>query len=126
MTSLRHGSTESSFLKINTAKSNMLQLRFACMVNRHSPSLPSTLSPTALSGGPPDPAPSKHSSSPCSLPMAGAKVSVACGYAMGRGRINMDLTSFIYKEGVALMLVNIFEGTRKEVEKIPLKQNHTV
>lgn len=34
--------------------------------------------------------------------------------------------SFIYKEGVALMLVNIFEGTRKEVEKIPLKQNHTV
>ena len=77
----------------------MLQLRFACLVNRHSPSLPSTLSPTALSGGPPDPAPSKHSSSPCSLPMAGAKVSVACGYAMGRGRINMDLTSFIYKEG---------------------------
>ena len=45
---------------------------------------------------------------------------------MGRGRINMDLTSFIYKEGVALMLVNIFVGTRKEVEKIPLKQNHTV
>lgn len=82
--------------------------------------------PTALSGGPPDPAPSKHSSSPCSLPMAGAKVFVACGYAMGRGRINMDLTSFIYKEGVALMLVKIFEGTRKEVEKIPLKQNHTV
>ena len=58
--------------------------------------------------------------------MAGAKVFVACGYAMGRGRINMDLTSSIYKEGVALMLVNIFEGTRKEVEKIPLKQNHTV
>lgn len=58
--------------------------------------------------------------------MAGAKVFVACGFAMGRGRINMDLTSFIYKEGVALMLVNIFEGTRKEVEKIPAPASWTL
>lgn len=34
--------------------------------------------------------------------------------------------SFIYKEGVALMLVNIFEGTRKEVEKIQVQRFNLV